>query len=67
MTAVNNTIKLERFREPPSLPDTAGAVTRMKHRLKTVAGRGVYAIRKSTIEPVFGIIKAVMGFEAVQG
>jgi transposase len=71
----HNQSPLERFREPPSLPDTADAVTRMKHRLKTVAGRALYAIRKSTIEPVFGIIKAVMGFdrfmlrgfEAVQG
>jgi transposase len=71
----HNQSPLERFREPPALPDTADAVTQMKHRLKTVAGKAVYAIRKSTIEPVFGIIKAVMGFdrfmlrgfEAVQG
>ena len=71
----HNQSPLERFGDPPSLPDSADAVTRMKHRLMTVAGRGVYAIRKSTIEPVFGIIKAVMGFdrfmlrgfEAVQG
>lgn len=59
----HNQTPFERFGEPPSLPDTVDAVTRMKHRLKTVAGRGVYAIRKSTIEPVFGIIKAVMGFD----
>jgi hypothetical protein len=47
----------------------------MKHRLKTSAGKAVYATRKSTIEPVFGIIKSVMGFrqfllrgfEAAQG
>ena len=37
-------------------------VTEMKHRLKTIAGKAIYAKRKSTIEPVFGIIKAVMGF-----
>ena len=66
---------MERFGEPPPLPDNADVVTRMKHRLKTVAGKAVYAIRKSTVEPVFGIIKSVMGFrsfllrgfEAVQG
>jgi hypothetical protein len=52
----------ERFKEPPPLPDGADAVTTMKHRLKTKAGKAVYALRKVTSEPVFGIIKAVMGF-----
>ena len=52
----------ERFREPLPLPKDADSVTRMKHRLKTTAGKAVYAQRKITSEPVFGIIKAVMGF-----
>ena len=52
----------ERFTEPPPLPDDADSVTKMKHRLKTTAGKAVYALRKVTSEPVFGIIKAVMGF-----
>ncbi|MBV5326517.1 MAG: IS1182 family transposase [Chlorobium sp.] len=52
----------ERFKEPPLLPDDADSVTTMKHRLKTKAGKAVYALRKVTSEPVFGIIKAVMGF-----
>ena len=34
----------------------------MAHRLKTKAGRAGYALRKQTVEPVFGIIKSVMGF-----
>ena len=34
----------------------------MAHRLKTKAGRALYALRKQTVEPVFGIIKSVMGF-----
>src|SRR3546814_3108930 len=34
----------------------------MKHRLKTRAGRAAYALRKQTVEPVFGLIKSVMGF-----
>jgi Transposase DDE domain len=34
----------------------------MKHALKTKAGRAAYALRKQTVEPVFGIIKSVMGF-----
>jgi hypothetical protein len=34
----------------------------MAHRLKTRAGKKLYALRKQTPEPVFGIIKSVMGF-----
>jgi hypothetical protein len=34
----------------------------MQHRLKTRKGRAAYALRKQTVEPVFGIIKSVMGF-----
>lgn len=56
----------DRFQEPPPLPDDADAVTRMKHRLKTAAGKAVYALRKVTSEPVFGIIKAAMGFRTFQ-
>jgi transposase len=52
----------DRFKEPPPLPDDADSVDTMKHRLKTTAGKAVYALRKVTSEPVFGIIKAVMGF-----
>jgi len=54
----------DRFREPPALPDDADAVSRMKHRLKTAAGKATYALRKVTSEPVFGIIKAVLGFRS---
>jgi len=52
----------ERFSQPEPLPDNADPVTKMKHRLKTPQGKKLYAKRKSTVEPVFGIIKAVMGF-----
>lgn len=34
----------------------------MTHRLKTKVGRAKYALRKQTNEPIFGIIKSVMGF-----
>ncbi len=44
------------------MPDGATPVQRMAHRLKTVARRKLYALRKQTVEPVFGIIKSVMGF-----
>jgi transposase len=52
----------DRFTEPEPLVTSVDPVTEMKHRLKTIAGRAIYAKRKSTVEPVFGIIKAVMGF-----
>lgn len=57
----NQTLK-ERFAEPAPLAERADNITQMKHRLKTQAGRAIYAKRKHTIEPVFGIIKAIMGF-----
>jgi IS5 family transposase len=53
---------LARFCEPTPLPPEADALTRMQHRLTTQAGKAVYAQRKSTVEPVFGIMKQVMGF-----
>ncbi len=52
----------ERFTEPAPLADDASPVETMKHKLKTRAGRAAYALRKQTVEPVFGIIKSVMGF-----
>jgi len=52
----------ERFSEPEALAEGTSAVETMKHRLKTCAGRAAYALRKQTVEPVFGIIKSVMGF-----
>jgi len=45
----------------PELPDNATALERMKRRLKSKEGRALYARRKCTVEPVFGIIKHVMG------
>lgn len=52
----------ERHSEPPALPENATPVQTMAHRPKTKAGRALYALRKQTVEPVFGIIKSVMGF-----
>jgi transposase len=52
----------ERFTEPEALGHDATPVETMKHKLKTRAGRAAYALRKQTVEPVFGIIKSVMGF-----
>jgi transposase len=47
---------------PKSPPDSATAMQKMAHRLKTPQGRKLYALRKQTPEPVFGIIKSVMGY-----
>ncbi len=34
----------------------------MAHRLQTSVGQQLYKLRKQTVEPVFGIIKSVLGF-----
>jgi transposase len=52
----------ERFDEPPPPAEPGDALAQMKHRLKTQDGRVLYGLRKQTVEPVFGIIKSVMGF-----
>jgi transposase len=52
----------ERFAEAPAAPDDPTPVEAMAHRLKTPEGRALYALRKQTPEPVFGIIKTVLGF-----
>ena len=52
----------ERFGPDAPAPDTGDPVGKMAWRLKTKEGRMRYAKRKSTVEPVFGIIKHVMGF-----
>lgn len=52
----------ERFSDPAPLPESAPPLAKMAHKLKTRAGRARYGLRKQTVEPVFGIIKSVMGF-----
>ena len=55
-------------REPRHIPfaarltSAADPVAQMRYRLGTKAGKTLYAKRKSTIEPTFGIIKHVLGF-----
>jgi transposase len=52
----------ERFAVPPPEPENPTAVERMAWRLRTPQGKKLYGLRKQTPEPVFGIIKSVMGF-----
>ena len=58
----HNQRRQERLLDPAPLPADADAMAQMKHRLQTAEGRALYARRKCTVEPVFGIIKAVLGF-----
>jgi hypothetical protein len=58
----------ERFAAPPPPelwskgPERPTPVEAMRHRLRTPQGKKLYALRKQTPEPVFGIIKSVLGF-----
>jgi transposase len=50
-------------RPEPEAPGTQASVKEvMRHRLKTTAGRALYKLRQQTVEPVFGILKSVLGF-----
>lgn len=48
--------------EPPA-PD-APWTERMAHRVATKAGRARYRLRQQTVEPIFGILKSVLGFRS---
>jgi hypothetical protein len=56
------------FRFPPSVeesnapPESASSIRKMTHRLKTRRGKELFALRKQTTEPKFGIVKSVIGF-----
>jgi hypothetical protein len=52
----------ERVAAAPPVPDNPTPVEAMIHRLQTADGKKLYALRKQTPEPVFGIIKSVLGF-----
>ena len=45
-------------------PPLKGATVKehMAHKLRTDIGKAIYRLRKSTVEPVLGIIKEVLGF-----
>lgn len=52
----------ERFAKAPEAPENPTPLQAMAHRLKTPEGKKLYAKRKHTPEPVFGVIKSVLGF-----
>jgi len=53
---------LEKHDDPPPPEADAPFKKVMKHRLSTKEGKDKYKLRKQTVEPVFGIIKEVIGF-----
>jgi hypothetical protein len=46
--------------DPPE--DDASVKVQMAYKLRTAIGKALYRLRKSTVEPVIGIIKEVLGF-----
>lgn len=53
--------KARQQHEAPPGP-MASPSDQMSQKLKTEAGQAIYRLRKMTVEPVFGIIKEIMGF-----
>jgi transposase len=53
---------LEKREEPPVPAPDAPFAERMRQRVATRKGRERYKLRQQTVEPVFGIIKEVLGF-----
>ncbi len=58
----HNQTLANRYSDSPSLVENPDRKATMRHRLHTKVGKVLYAARKSTVEPVFGIIKHVLGF-----
>ena len=52
----------ERFAEATAALENPTPLEATTHRLRTLEGKKLYALRKHTPEPVFGIIKSVLGF-----
>ena len=52
----------ERFKEANPLPKNPTSTEKVKHRLQTLEGKAIYKERKSTVEPVFRVMKCVVGF-----
>jgi transposase len=53
----------DRFASQPTPPlEDASPMVKMAFKLKTDIGKLIYGLRKSTVEPIIGIIKEVLGF-----
>jgi transposase len=47
--------------ETPAPSPAASAKDKMRHKLRSAAGKALYAARKQIVEPVFGMIKSARG------
>ena len=57
--------RLHDFRPPKDKPEKelkADWLRKMAEKLQTEEGKQLYALRKQTVEPVFGVIKSALGF-----
>lgn len=54
--------ELEQRADPLAPGPEASIKERLKHRLETKMRPELYALRKQTIEPIFGITKETLGF-----
>ena len=52
------------FEQTPAAPPhkEASPIVKMAYKLRTDIGQAIYRLRKSTVEPVIGIIKETLGF-----
>lgn len=52
------------FAQAPAVPpgQEASPIVKMAYKLRTDIGQAIYRLRKSTVEPVLGIIKDTLGF-----
>ena len=55
---------LEKKAAPAAPPPGAPWAEHMAHRVATPAGRARYKLRQQTVEPIFGILKAALGFRS---
>ena len=66
ISILKNAVKQIFEKLPERLPEEKSGETmskeKMRTRLKTQEGQKIYSKRKTSVEPVFGIIKRVMGF-----
>lgn len=53
---------LEQKPEPAAPAEGASLSGVMRWRLQSASGKALYKLRQQTVEPVFGIIKSVIGF-----
>ncbi|MDR1084547.1 MAG: transposase [Deltaproteobacteria bacterium] len=44
------------------MPEDASLTEEMREKLKTAAGQAAYKLMKQVTEPIFGVIKSVLGF-----